>query len=297
MSLEDFKALETRPEPLEQEGLFCFENLAIHFDDATRELIDEEMLGRVLSEILPGIDRALGCDGPTEKIEVYSFSKREDYDGFLRNKFPDNFEDYAGSSAVFYRDPDGLEAIIVNHTPVPHDLSAHELAVLKQNNRTLEESQRISRANIYSSLAHELTHLHPFFVTHGNDSTANAWEQEEICRFIGEKTRTVYGNSAFRQQRFKEAQQALRENGNVDLERIGTDFEDSSAYKDFFYPYLDKEYGPDRLRRLWELLTHEPKHAFGDAVRETYEKDLRKLGEEFSSAMIAARSREEIENY
>jgi hypothetical protein len=296
MSFENYNTPEDGPALQEKEGVFCIENLRFHFDEATRKLIDNDSLERTLSEILPDIDRTLGIDGLEENVEVYSFSKREDYDAFLRNRFPENFAIYEESNAMFYQSPDGSERFIVNHTPVPHDLSARELAILEQNKKTLKEVLQISRANIYSSLAHELTHLHPFFAVHGNDETANEWEQEKICCFIGEKIRVRQGNTAFRQKCFVEAQDDLKKDGIPDLESAGTDWEDSKKYEDFFYPYLEKRYGIDQIRQLWELLAHEPKHSLSAAIKNIYGKNLQDMEKDFAAVVLAAHSHTEIEN-
>lgn len=299
MPVENYNA-EEHPDTRPEEGCFCFENLKVELDKKTEGIIDKKFLEEELAQITAEIDKTLGQGRSDAKIEIHSFSDRTAYEIFLEDRFPDDCERYKKDNAIFHQDLDKEERVVANHTPFNIHFSQGELEEIRERGMTPEEAEkaikRIARANIFASMTHELVHLHPYFGGVGNDAAENRWEQEQVCVLLGERIRTRLGNTGLRKQRFEQAQEELRHEEKIDLQASGYDWDSSKEYETFFYPYLEKKYGIERLQQLWGLLSKKPKHPLSEAVRMAYGRELEDVEGEFKKAILEAREYSDIEN-
>lgn len=261
-------------------------------------ILEDRQGFELLAELPQEIDKILGTNhNPSEKITISLFSDRKRYEDFLEMKFPQEFETYRKDNAIFDLSQKTGEKNVVSHTPIKK-ISALDQFRLAKNGMTVEQAKEIiqetARANILSSVAHELAHLHPFFGGVGNSASSDKWQQEMVCIFIGEKVRTAHGGENFRKELFKKAQQEIKDGQLVDLEQDGKDWDNIKTYEQFFYPYLEKEYGLEKLQELWRKLFKE-KENFNVALQLIYGQEASVIQEKFKESMTAAKNRQEVE--
>ena len=68
-------------------------------------------------------------------------------------------------------------------------------------------------------------------------------------------------------------------------------------HEDFLYPYLEKQYGLEKLQNFWKLLFKDrPKKLLTKAIELVYGKNINDIEREFTSTILKAKSCEEIEN-
>lgn len=296
----DETQIETNSSVLEKREIISFKNFDITFDEKTKDILGEENIASNLKQIKEQIDTILGQeqDLGSEKINVNLFSNRDEYEEFLKNKFPDKSEIYIRDNAIFDQNPKTLEKTIVNYTPIK-ELSEQDKQRVKEHGMSIEEAEKIiaetARANVLSGVAHEMTHLHPPFGGVGNIASPTKWEQEMVCVFVGEKIRTQTGNEKFRQTIFEKAQDELRQQEELNLENDGKNWEEVKKYEGFFYPYLEKQYGLEKLQILWHVLFKEPKESLSEALENIYEKNTEDIEREFRSKMLTSSRHEEVE--
>lgn len=284
----------------EKQKLISLKNFDIFRDKGIEGIIDKEDLEVNLSKIKEQIDNILGQkqDLGEGKINIHLFSDRSEYEKFLKQKFPNRFETYVKDNAIFDQNPQTLEKTIANYTPTM--LSEQDRQKAREYGMDVKDTEgmvtQIARANILSGVAHEMTHLHPFFGGVGNVASPTKWEQEMVCEFVGEKVRTQQGNQEFRQKIFEQAQHQLEGQNELDLEKDGNNWEKFDAYERFFYPYLEKQYGLPKLQILWKKLFQNPKKPLSQALESVYEKGSEDIQKEFRAAVLAKKSHVEIEN-
>lgn len=273
------------------------QSFVINCDPKTEIILKENKYKEELSKITKYINNILGQNNHirNEKINIYLFSDKQTQLNFIKHKFPDKFEIYAKDNASFDLNPITKEKSIINYTPIK-ELSTNDLPKLKKAGITIEQAEKIIQetafANIMSSIAHELSHLHPFFGGVGNIASDNKWEQEQVCSFIGEKIRIHYGATNFREQTFKKAQGELKNKPIIDLEHDGYNWDVRNYYEEFFYPYLEKRFGLTILYNLWvELFKN--KINFNTAIEKTYGTNI---VEDFKDSMLKASTYREIES-
>lgn len=283
-----------------KQKLISLDNFDIFRDKGVEGIISKEDLEQSLSKIKEQVDNILGQkqDLGKEKISVHLFSDRSEYEKFLKKKFPNRFETYVKDNAIFDQNPETLEKTIANYTPTM--LSEQDRQKAREYGMDVKDAEgmvtQIARANILSGVAHEMTHLHPFFGGVGNVASPTKWEQEMVCEFIGEKVRTQQGNREFRQKIFEQAQHQLEGQKEVDLEKDGNNWDKFDAYERFFYPYLEKQYGLPKLQILWKMLFQELKKPLSEALQSVYVEDSNDIQKGFKAAILTAKNHEEIEN-
>ena len=80
-------------------------------------------------------------------------------------------------------------------------------------------------------------------------------------------------------------------------EENGKNWEQFYDYEDFLYPYLEKQYGLEKLQNFWKLLFKDkPKKPLTKAIKLVYGKNINDIEREFTSTILKAKSCEEIEN-
>jgi hypothetical protein len=196
-------------------------------------------------EIKKKIDDILGkkWDLSNENVQVGLFTGRKELEEFAQeNEIP--LEDLSEDSALFYIDPSTQEKYVFIVNP------ARIKEMLKDMGYPEEEAIDFSRRNLLAGVAHEMTHMHPFFEKHGNRGRKNLWEQEMICNYIESTTKG-------------DISELLIRLGYVDKEKIEkftlengewNSFSRKNAVIDYFYPFLVKEYGLDNTRKIWKGL-------------------------------------------
>lgn len=274
---------------LESKETFKFEVIS---DQGAEKLFSPGELQEKLEQVSNFVNETLGIgDSTLNQIHTYLFSDRGRYEEFLKNLAPDKPESYARDNAVFYYNHKTGEKYIVNLTP--SELSEEDIRKVASHGMDIAVAKSMfnatAKANILSSVAHEMTHLHMFFGGVGNDDEKSKWNQEMICEFIGEKVRINEGNNKLRQDLF---QQAQGEKLQTNLEATGQDWSQIYATERFFYPYLEKQYGKSKLQELWMELQNSGQ-TLPIALKEVYEKD--DLEDEFKDVLNNATDRKDIE--
>lgn len=272
-------------------------NFILNISPEITKLLEKSNFQEKLQSIRDNIDSILGENATSEETLITLFSDKKQYLDYLQSKFPTKYQTYSKDNAVFNYDKNSKTQEIISFTPIPK-ISPEDLNKLQQANISLDEAKKIientAYSNIISSVAHEMTRLHSFFGKVGNDASDNKWEQEQICVFIGEKIRTKEGNTYLREIKFKQAQEELIVNQDVNLEKDGYNWKVINKYEEFFYPYLEKKEGLFKLQTLWKKLFKD-KIKFNKALNEVYQIDPIKLKNNFIKSMLEAKTYKEIE--
>jgi len=298
----------------EKQRFFHFKNFDVSLDQETIEILDlniennKKQFAEELNKVKSHIDSILGeeWDIQNEKLNIYLFYDQNKYVEFIKKKFPEKYEIYIKDNAIFDVNSKTEAKSIVNYTffnrssdiTSPSDIVAQKI---KESGTTTEQiiqkTRRNVKADILSGIGHEMTHLHPYFGGVGNKDSINKWEQEMICRFTGERIRTLYGGTEFRQELFEKAKKEVENLGQINLEENGKNWEQFYDHEDFFYPYLEKQYGLEKLQNFWKLLFKDrPKKSLTKAIELVYGKNINDIEREFTSAILTVKSCEEIEN-
>lgn len=231
-------------------------NIEVHLDHESENFVN---IGtKDILTIKEDIDIILGAqwDLEDQKIDYYSFSNRENFKDFIRNNIPDNIN-FLKENAVFYIDPEAQIKKVLNYTSIP---SEEEISKGKSYGYDLNERRQMVKSDILSSFAHETTHMHPFFKSHGNENTANMWEQEEICAYVGEKTRGNISDILLKKNLITEEKIDsfdLKNGEWNNFEKV------NNIVINYFYPFLIKEYGIEKVRMVWKELQDNPDLEFG----------------------------------
>lgn len=199
------------------------------------------------------IDIILGTQWNLEdqKIDYYSFSNRKIFEDFMRNNVPESIN-FQKENAIFYIDSETQTKKVLNYTPIP---SEEEILKGKLHGYDLNKRRQMVKSDILSSFAHETTHMHPFFKNHGNENTANMWEQEEICAYVGEKTRGNISDILLKKNLITEERIDsfdLKNGEWNNSEKV------NNIVINYFYPFLIKEYGIEKVRMIWKRLQDNP---------------------------------------
>jgi len=195
-----------------------------------------------------------------ENIQIGIFTDRKDLEDFASEKnIP--FEKLAKDSALFYINPDTQEKYVF----VVKDFERNK-RMLEEMGYSESEVADFLRKDTLSGIAHEMTHMHPFFKEHGNQGTDNLWEQEMICSYIENKTKGDISEMLIRWGYIDERK----------IEEFNLEHGDWSAFSgeknaviDYFYPFLIKEYGLNNTREVWKKL--QVYSDISDAIREILE--------------------------
>ncbi|MFC1651669.1 hypothetical protein ACFL24_00735 [Patescibacteria group bacterium] len=149
-----------------------------------------------------------------------------------------------------------------------------------------------------AGIGHEMGHLHPFYGGFENKNTKTKWEIEETCEFIEDKIRLNFGDEEIEKLFFQEAKDSLDT-----LQKMGDHFswEEAGVWTSdspyeiirFIYPWLEKQYGIEKLRELWNKLFKE-KNDLSDSIKETYGKDLEILENKFMEDFKIAKSYKDL---
>lgn len=195
-------------------------------------------------------------------VKYYVFSKKEDLKDFIDNNIVSE-KDLLKDNASFYIDPESQEKMVFVCAPV---------SVGKNYDADLEKKKEKLKLNILSSFTHETTHMHQFFKKHGNEETANMWEQEQICVYAGEKTRG-------------DISEVLYDNGLLTNELIDSFDLESGEWDNFekgknivmnyFYPFLVKEYGLSKVVNIWKYLQDDP--SIERAIKENIKEEPKEI--------------------
>lgn len=198
------------------------------------------------------IDETLGMEWPlTEnKARVHLFSDQTTYQRHMETNFP----------GVYWQDWASFD---------------------KKTNTVFSYGNNYP--SLLSGMAHELTHLHPFYGGVGNEETLNIWEQEMVCALVGDTIRERFEPEAstWLFDRAKRELTALDQKGErVSLAGIGGP--ESRRLARMVYPWLQKHYGLDKLRIFWtKLAGHQEDLA--SAAQAAFGKDLSALEDEFAA--------------
>ncbi|MCK9393234.1 MAG: hypothetical protein WCX30_01730 [Candidatus Paceibacterota bacterium] len=232
------------------------DRLEVHFDNKSENFINIEV--EELLEIKGDIDSILGTQWNLEnqKIDYYSFSDRKSFENFVKNNVP-NSDSLLKENAVFYINPKTQAKIVLNYTPIP---SEEEISKGESYGYDLNRRKQMTKADILSSFAHETAHMHPFFNNHGNEDTANMWEQEQICVHIGEKARGDISDILLAKGFLSEEKINSFNLKNGGWDNLG---ENKNIVANYFYPFLIKEYGIEKVRMIWKNLQENPDLEFG----------------------------------
>jgi hypothetical protein len=234
--------------------------IEINLDEKINSLID--INENDIFSINKSIDDIFKTESSNEEtVKYYVFSKKEDLKDFVDKNIVSE-KDLLKDNASFYINPENQEKMVFVCAPV---------SVEENYDTDIERRKKELKLNILSSFAHETTHMHQFFKKHGNEETANMWEQEQICVYVGEKTRgdiseVLYDNGLLTNELID----------SFDLESGEWDnFEKGkSAVINYFYPFLIKEYGLNRVMGIWKYLqeNQDIKKAIKENIKEDPEK-------------------------
>ncbi len=210
-------------------------------------------------------------DSTKGKIQIGFFLNKEELENFaLEKNIP--LEKLTKDSALFYINPNTQESYVLINT--------ESVKKMCESMRYSEDEEvDFMKRSILAGIAHEMTHMHPFFKNHGNQGTENLWEQEMVCGYIESKIRG-------------DISEILREWGYLNKEKIEKfSFEDGNwesflkeeknAVADYFYPFLIKEYGLNSVRKIWEKLQINPdiERAIEETIRINPEEIVKKFKE------------------
>lgn len=215
--------------------LFC--------DKKIQELLNQKEIVQDLEKIREQIEKILGKSwNLKDEIKVHLFSKREDYEEFIKSNFSERAETYIKDNAIFSQNAETGEKIIATYKPV--ELSEEDKKKLKEKGLKVEiieeRFKEMLKANILSAVAHEMSHLHPFFGGVGNENSPSKWHQEMVCIFIGEKIRTQYGNQKLKEELLRKAREEIKNKNIINLEEDGNDWEKINSYEFFLSIFRTK---------------------------------------------------------
>jgi len=263
----------------------------VYIDEGLEDIVGKAELVQEVQKMDIEIGEYLG---ENENPTIYDFriySDREEYESYLKTNFPDEFEGTKIDNAVFHYDKGSGEGALIavyveKEALDPDDPKVQEY--LKEEDISFDELEARAKSNlknnIYPGIAHEMTHLHPFFGGVGNEASENKWEQEMVCVFIDSKMWEKYGNDDFIEKIKLKAQEQSQEKDFY--EEIKKDFQEGGfeieEWERLFYPFLEKRYGKDKLVNFFSDLFKNKsdiemafKTAFGDDL-----KDATKLFQE-----------------
>jgi len=215
----------------------------INLDKEIRNYVDIDESD--ISNVNENVKDILGTESLNDEgAKYYSFSSKERLENFIKNNIPDG-DNLLRDNASFYINPETKEKMFFNCT------SEEEILKIKEHCHDLEKTKQAIKNNILSSFAHETAHTSSFFSKHGNKETANMWEQEQICVYIGEKIRGDISDLLY-------SEGLIKDEGFDDFDLDSGSWKEFKKGKgveaNFFYPFLVKEYGLGKIRDIWNLL-------------------------------------------
>ncbi len=228
------------------------ERVGFRMENMTEVSVDEK---NVL-EAKEKIDYILGkeWDLSTEKIHIGIFSNREELKKYAQKRsIP--LEKLTEDPALFYINPSTEDKYVF----VVKDFEK-DTRMIEDTGHSKEEAVDFLRKGVLSGIAHEMTHMHPFFKKHGNPGTDNLWEQEMICNYTENKIKGDFSEVLMEWGYIDEEkiERFTLEHGNWDFFSEEASREEKNAVRDYFYPILVKEYGLDVVREVWEKLQSNP---------------------------------------
>ena len=227
----------------------------IYFDKGLEGILGKEEFIREVQKMNMDIENYLGENTNQAACDFRIYSDRKEYEDYLRTNFPDQFEGTKIDNAVFYCDRENNRMLVAVYVEAealdPDDPKVQDY--LKKENITFDELKARAKSNlknnIYPGVAHEMTHLHPFFGGVGNEASANKWEQEMVCVFVDSKMWEKYGNKNFIEKIKNKAKEQSRDKDFY--EEIKKDFQEGGfeieEWERLFYPFLERRYGKDKL--------------------------------------------------
>lgn len=265
----NFENLKINSETKENKDTLFFRVCKVDSDETTKEFvsIEKEDIVKVVQEI----NNILGSGWKgieNENIIYKTFSSREDFQNEKRSIGEYENED----NAYFNINQDNQEKTVLNYTPIP---SKEDLLIAKSYGYSEQEIQDLIKKEIISSFAHETTHLHSFFKNHGNSKTNNLWEQEQICTYIGERIRGDISDKLLKEGYITEEKinNFKLEDGSWKSLENKKEIKEKNAVINFFYPFLIKEFGIEKVRGVWQRLQ------IDSSIREALEEVLNKKSE------------------
>ncbi len=233
-------------------------------DKGARALVEADpAFAEKMAEIKGYIDETLGLKwNPAEnKVKVHLFSDQAAYQRHMETNFP----------GVYWED----------------------MASFDQRTNTVF-SWGDNYASLLSGMAHELTHLHPFYGGVGNEETLNMWEQEMVCALVGDTIRERFEPKAgaWLFDRAKRELAVMDEKGER-FSFAGVGGPESGRLARMVYPWIQKHYGIDRLRSFWTKLSRRQEDLEG-ACQAAFGKDLVTLEDEFAADFRKAKSARDI---
>ena len=231
----------------------------IYFDKGLEGILDEEKFVQEIQKLNEEIEYYLGKNTETTSYDFRIYSDRREYENYLRTNFPDKFKGTHIDSAIFYKNKDKnivatlfIEARTLDQNDPKIQKHLEKEGITFDQLKTWVEDYK---NNIYPAIAHEMTHLHPFFGGVGNEASENKWEQEMVCLFIDQKMWEKY-NKGFREMILNKARKQVKDKNLYD--EIIRDFKKGTfefeEWERFFYPFLEKQYGKEKLVKFWSVL-------------------------------------------
>ena len=266
----------------------------IVYDEHLKGVLNQEVMTREIQSMNEVIESYLGANDRLTPYEFRIFGNRGAYETYLRKTFPDKFSEGPIDNAIFYHQRTGQKQFFIAkcieaEQPDPEDPVVQ--AYLEKEGISFEQLQDRARRslanNVYPSIAHEMTHLHPFFGGVGNESSGNKWEQEMVCVLMDYKMWEKYLDGLVDTIKHQAKEQAETKDF---YQEIIKDFQEGDfeieAWERLLYPYLEKRYGKERMVRFFSDL-FKKKADFEPAFVSAFGDPLRDVMREFQEQMKA----------
>lgn len=233
----------------------------VYFDEQLADVFKKDDFVREVKIMSKEIDVYLGENKSSSIYEFRIYSQRGVYEEYFKTHFPEKLENFMENDMVFYHDERSGRNVIakfMERTILDSDDSDVQ-AYLSKKGITFEElelqSRQNYRDNIYPTVAHELTHAHPFFKGINYRDLGNKWAQEMVCVFIDQKMWEKHFSGFGKMIRDRARKQA----GSKDFYwEIMNDFREGDfqieEWERLWYGFLEKEYGKRSLRDFWVAL-------------------------------------------
>ncbi|MEA3323404.1 MAG: hypothetical protein U9Q12_04230 [Patescibacteria group bacterium] len=233
----------------------------IYFDDNLRDVFDKGEFELEIQKIERGIEGYLGENKNLATYNIRVYSNREEYEEYFQTYFPEKRDNFMENDMTCYYDEKNSTYVIAKFMKrMTLDQNDPEIQKYLENKKInfselkFQERQNYKN-NIYPTIAHELTHAHPFFGGIGNEGSENKWEQEMVCVFIDQEMWEKYIPS-YRKMIMSKAKEQIQ-NKNL-YEEIIKDFKegnfDVEDWERLFYPFLKSRYKKSQLLTFWSAL-------------------------------------------
>jgi len=233
----------------------------VYFSEGLKSVFEKEEFENEILKINKEIEKYLGENKNSAVYDFRIYDNRKEYEEYFRTNYPEK-SDYMENDMVFYS-PDEkhnknvIAKFMEQATLDPNDLKIRKY--LEKEKIKFDELEALSKQNyknnIYPTIAHELTHSHPFFKGMDNKSSRSKWEQEMVCVFIDQKMWEEYVPSYGKMIRTKAKDQSL---GRDLFDEIIKDFEEGDFqvedWERLFYNFLENRHGKEKLKDFWNIL-------------------------------------------